>query len=214
MGIKTDLCNLALDMIGSTHVIVDVDTETTPVAIVMRRWYDHCSNELLSGYPWAFATKTVAMTLSVNAPLPGWRYAYAHPGDCVNALEVTTAQGSRFAGAPSDTFGSFDAAFPRAPWRVSLSSNGLERLINTDLSGAYLVYVSGTVTNSAFPAPFKTALILRLGAAVAVPLRVNAGIAQNVMDQYLQWEQRARAFNQNQSRPDRAAESASITVRN
>jgi len=62
---KTDIVNLALDII-KTENINDVEIPgSDKAAVVMNRWYDDVRQDALEGFPWNFATK------KANIPLKG-----------------------------------------------------------------------------------------------------------------------------------------------
>ena len=80
---KTDIVNLALDVIKTENVNnVEVPGDDK-AAVIANRWYDSVRQEALEGFPWVFATKRKAIPLDSTAPDFGfddalsrlWRWA-------------------------------------------------------------------------------------------------------------------------------------------
>lgn len=216
MTTKTDIANLAAQTIGIDQSIADIESDNSKLGVIVRRWYDHCRDEVLESYPWSFATKAVALATSTDDPLPGWSFAYTYPTDCLNALEVTTEAGARNANAyvyDADFYNRTALYFPRVPWRLALSSSAESRLILCDIEAAYLIYVARATSPVVYSRSFITALTMRLAAAISIPMRVDAGIAKAAAEQYQAWEFRARALMNNQGLSDPPVDSPSITVR-
>ena len=78
---KTDIVNLALDVI-KTENINDVEVPgNDKAAVVANRWYDDVRQKSLEGFPWNFATKRAALPLNATAPSFGFDNAYKLPND-------------------------------------------------------------------------------------------------------------------------------------
>ena len=78
---KTDIVNLALDVI-KTENINDVEVPgNDKAAVVANRWYDDVRQKALEGFPWNFATKRAALPLNATAPTFGFDDAYTLPND-------------------------------------------------------------------------------------------------------------------------------------
>lgn len=63
---KTEICNLALSLL-SANTATDIDTDTTPQAEAVRRWFAPARDECLASHPWNFATKRARLTLTWTA---------------------------------------------------------------------------------------------------------------------------------------------------
>lgn len=63
---KTEICNLALSMLGA-NTATDIDTDTTPQAEATRRWFAPARDEALASHPWNFATTRARLTLTWTA---------------------------------------------------------------------------------------------------------------------------------------------------
>jgi hypothetical protein len=60
---KTEICNLALSLV-SANTATDIDTDTTPQAEAVRRWFAPARDEALASHPWNFAMKRAHLTLT------------------------------------------------------------------------------------------------------------------------------------------------------
>jgi hypothetical protein len=81
---KTDIVNLALDIIKSLNVN-DVEIPgDDKAAVVANRWYDNVRQDILEGFPWNFATKRSAIPLNSTAPNFGFDDAYVLPNDYIS----------------------------------------------------------------------------------------------------------------------------------
>ena len=59
-------------------------------AVTCARHFAYVRDKLLQLYPWVFARKTAALA-QLSAALPGWRFAYALPADCLKLLALVEA---------------------------------------------------------------------------------------------------------------------------
>jgi len=81
---KTDIVNLALDLL-KTENVNDVEVPgNDKVAVVMNRWYDDIRQELLEGFPWVFATTRDSIPLSETDPDFGFDDAYVLPNNYIS----------------------------------------------------------------------------------------------------------------------------------
>mgnify|MGYP003466492423 CR=1 FL=1 len=63
---KTEICNLALSLV-SANTATDIDTDSTPQAEAVRRWFAPARDEALASHPWNFAMKRARLTLTWTA---------------------------------------------------------------------------------------------------------------------------------------------------
>lgn len=89
---KLEIWNLALLHIGERPASSLV--EQSKGALLCARLYDRTVRTVLAGFPWKFATKTAALTLTAPAPT-GYKYALAYdlPADCLRAREIVNQAG-------------------------------------------------------------------------------------------------------------------------
>jgi hypothetical protein len=91
MMLPTDICNMALDAIGSEETLGDI-LDGTRAAQVCLRAYRECLVQLLRGAHWQFARKQTPLVLLGDATgqtenvgtmvIRPWLYEYAYPTDC------------------------------------------------------------------------------------------------------------------------------------
>lgn len=97
MNLVSDVCNQALDAIGSEMVLGDIEDGTRPAQVLLRA-YQQCLMQLLRSANWDFARKTAPMVLLADAtkntpnvgtlvPVP-WVYEYEYPTDCMKVRFV------------------------------------------------------------------------------------------------------------------------------
>ncbi len=96
-GLPADICNQALDAIGSEITLGDIADGSREASVLLRA-YGQCMRQLLRMANWNFAAKFEPMlliadatgaTLDVGAKVPfGFIYEYAYPIDCVRARFV------------------------------------------------------------------------------------------------------------------------------
>lgn len=60
---KTEICNLALSLLGA-NTATDIDTDNTPQAQAIRRWFAPVRDEALASHPWNFASTRARLTLT------------------------------------------------------------------------------------------------------------------------------------------------------
>lgn len=92
MATKNQIINFALSHIGSkqyTDAELNSATNNTPAVRQGRLWVDQARDEVLSAYPWTFATVRKALVAkvftSVQSPSyeSDWTNAYQYPCDCI-----------------------------------------------------------------------------------------------------------------------------------
>lgn len=89
MSSKTEIANLALQLLGQTPNIVALDTDNTRRANDIKNAYDAARKAALRAHAWNFAT--VRTTLAATATTPAWGYAYRYalPADYLGQLRFS-----------------------------------------------------------------------------------------------------------------------------
>jgi hypothetical protein len=85
---KNDVANLALARLGVSLTIVDVNTEQTKQAVIIRQHYQSALETLLELHPWKFATRQAPLSLQTTDPVKTFKYAYAYPADAMTIREI------------------------------------------------------------------------------------------------------------------------------
>lgn len=70
-------------MLGSTHTVVDLDTENTLHVKVIRRHLQASLESILEAHPWSFATAYTELALVQEQPTNSWGFEYDYPADCM-----------------------------------------------------------------------------------------------------------------------------------
>lgn len=86
---KTDIANLALDLISSTKVN-SIDTPESENERLISRWYDVVRIFLLENYAFNFATKRAVISRLLDNPVFGDEIPYALPSDYLMFISAGT----------------------------------------------------------------------------------------------------------------------------
>lgn len=84
----TELANLALDALGETKRLLNVETDGTAVAKVMQSVFWVAWDETLAGYPWNCARKRARLAAMEQTPAFGFEKYYALPADFLGVQEI------------------------------------------------------------------------------------------------------------------------------
>lgn len=79
--------NLALSHLG-IGTEVQSETEDTTEANACRRFFEQARDEMLSDYPWPFATITVELAEVAADPTSEWAFSYRYPTDCLKFQRI------------------------------------------------------------------------------------------------------------------------------
>lgn len=84
---KTDICNLALDLL-SAGVVSNVDDPSNATEELLARHYDLCRRKVLRSHSWNFAIKRAVLAADSSDPVFGYTYQFTLPADFVRLLHV------------------------------------------------------------------------------------------------------------------------------
>ena len=163
-----DICNQALDAIGSPVFIGDIEEGSRESQVCLRH-YTPILVRVFRERDWDFAERTVALTVLKTAPKggynpftpwstayppPPWRYEYSYPSDCLKVRCIKQAP----------IFGAYTVDPMPNVYRVVNDTN---KVILTDVSNALLVY-TGLITDPAqWNQNFMDAFVSRLALSLA-----------------------------------------------
>jgi hypothetical protein len=161
MASTVSICNEALAEIAA-DAIASMD-EASVAARECVRAFDSVVSDLLERGSWGFKTRR-----SVGSPItndrPEWNYAYSKPSAASKVLRVLI---------PIDTSYPEWGAFTTPMWDgygpVPFAEVG--GTVYTNLADAIIEYTAATVDVSVFPALFRRAVALELGARIAYPIK-------------------------------------------
>lgn len=224
MTSKTDIANRALAALSARSTIVDVDTEQSPEAALVRTLYDPTRDTMLRAAPWGFAKKTAYLSLLKSAPgtpqnpsaatawdpatmpPPPWLYEYEYPSDCIMVRYIP--------GTANVDAGTTPQIFPYGNYVPSLGTlnsavrfeirSGQDTLGNAistivaDVSSALAVYVRRVDNENLWDVSFQEAMVLALATRLCVSITGSSDMFKVVRDQALGTIAAARAQDGNE----------------
>lgn len=182
----TDICNLSIRMLGVGKPIEDIDSDTSNEAKVCRTFYEDTLKDVLSEFPWPFATKIETLGLVEEDPNDEWSYSYTYPSDCILARRILS-------GIRNDTDSS------KVPYKIVHSSSG--KLIYTDTKDAELEYTAFVEDVHNFPSYFSIAFARKLATMIA-PSFGGTTLVNSQMQMYMLEIQKAKASAVNEEQAD------------
>jgi hypothetical protein len=84
---KTEVANEVARILGHTTTISDLDTDTRPLAMAIKRVYQRTMMQTLQ-FRWRVLTRRVELELLKKHPNKNWAYAYAYPSNAAVVLGV------------------------------------------------------------------------------------------------------------------------------
>ncbi len=101
-----DICNKALDLLGQTADIGNIENPTTENELICARWYEDTLRFLLRRYVWNFAIERAVIPRDIkNTPAFDYTDAYELPADFVRLLAIDGRED--FANLPFDDASGF-----------------------------------------------------------------------------------------------------------
>ncbi len=218
MASPVAVCNRALSRIGIDQLMEDFNDPTTRARACLQH-YDDCRLEMLQDFPWGFAQRVVALAEVADVTIPGWRYVYRYPSDCLRAQVLTDAAGGR--GSMGNVFRdiwSYDLPgemIQRVPYTIMADPvTPGARILVTDLEQAYLWYTADVTDINQFPPLARSALSWKVASEIALVLRADTRLQQNAVQQYAWVVSQAQVGTQQEGTPDRTPTPDTIRVRN
>lgn len=217
MASPVQVCNRALSRIGIDQLIEDLNDPTNRAQACLQH-YDDCRIELLQDFPWGFAQKVVQLAEVADVTVPGWKYVYRYPSDCLRAQQVTDEAGGR--GATGNIFRDIWAydlpgeMLMRVPFSVMADPvTAGARVIVTDLELAYLWYTADVDDINQFPPLARSALSWKIASEIALNLRADTRLQQNAIQQYAWVVSQAQVGTQQEGTADKTPTPDTIRVR-
>lgn len=172
MQSPVDIFNLALSKLAQDVTIASF-TERSKEARVAARLWEPMRDLVLAERQWPWAMKAEALALEPEAPIPGWRYRYARPADCITAVAVTDEMGVR-AGRQWHRW--CDERF-RQQYGIEFQQADGEQgtSILCDREQVFLIYVARVTNSERYPPMFVEALACKLAEEAAPPIIGDRG---------------------------------------
>lgn len=202
MATKTAICNFALRHLAHGKLLLNVETDRTPAANVMRQWYDQVIEEVLRDFWWPFAMERDDLALVETSPNDDWAYSYRYPSGCVFF---------RFIPSGATRKETLDTAVPFA-----IGQDATGKLIFTDAVDAEGVWTK-LISDPAMYAPDFVQMVALLLAAYAGP-SITGGdefkLAERALKMYAWAQSRAQKNAANEQQRDPEPDAALIRARN
>lgn len=160
---KQDIANLALGRLGVSLTVVDLETENSNQAKVIRRHFRMSLDTLLEAHEWGFATGFSPLPLVSENPNNNYAYEYGMPVDCL-VLRLIAENGIY----PSTK----QYEYEKSKWREVYTGGGARR-IYTNVNSAHGEYTVRLPEDIAFPTHFGRALSAQLALDIAPQLITN-----------------------------------------
>ena len=156
MASKVEIWNMALVRVGSSGFIQS-PTENSAEANHCRVVYPNSVKATLEAtVDWSFARRKAALA-DLGTPDDDWSYQYAYPSNCIKARKILT---------------NVRNAKP-LPFKIGLNSSGTQKVINTDVSEAVLIYTMNVTNEALFSAAFAEMLSWKIALEIAPALSGN-----------------------------------------
>ncbi len=149
----TDIANAALGLVGAEKIL-NLVTDTSHPAKTCRFYWPIILQAVLESHPWKCVAQPAVLTTTTTAPPFGFDYAYPLPADFVRMVGLEE---------------------PDAQYRVYGG-----KVLHTDESPACINYVPLETDCTRYSAGLVRVLYLNLGYELALALRQDAGLAQQI----------------------------------
>lgn len=171
---RTQIANRALQMMGETFALTDLDTEDTNPARRMRAQYDDSLRATLEAGLWNFATARASLTAKAETPVyPSGAFYYGLPNDCIKVRDI-------------------DGVTPDYPWTVEIiggTEATTERVILIEMAAPLKIKYTREVTTLTLWSPLaRKAFAARLAADTAMAITNKASaveMAETLYDRHL-----------------------------
>lgn len=192
MASSTEICNLALTMIGQEPVVTLDDT--TKGARLCKRWYNPVLEAELRGYPWTFAMKRAVLSplydkgLAEFPPVPelSKSYVFQLPTDCIRIANLNV---------PYDQY--------------TLEGNK----IYADTDTLYIRYVSKPESSALFDPQFVMVLACAIAIELCIPLTDDQDLLTKLLSRKEQLVSHARNTQSIEASPQPVVEGEWIPSR-
>ena len=189
MASEVDICNLALGHLGDNATVSSISPpEGSAQSEHCARFYPIARDALLEMHNWNFTMRRVNLP-QVTSAWPEWKYAYALPADCINAIAVMPPDANndyatKFVPTDTPSFAHNYSPMISAgryvpqPFSIEVQSDG-NHILYTDVEKAMLRYTAYVTDTTSFSPLFVMALSWQLASMLAGPIiKGDAGSAE------------------------------------
>ena len=182
---KTEICNLALGMVGDKRIQKYGDTDDLN-ARICRDFYDQVRDSLLRSANWGFALTRATLARFSDTPVFGRDYQYVLPADYIKILSLNDLN-------PSDATDCFT---------VEMAGDNKDvAVLVTDEDEANIRYVFRNDTPATYSALFVEAFASKLASHIAFPITGDPQLAATLHQKSVMDLQKAIHENVNEHKP-------------
>lgn len=160
---KNDIATQALGRLAYSKTIVDLDTDNTVEARLLKRYFRTSLDTLLEMHPWSFARRTATLIEHSRDPEQGYAYSYHFP---VNAAVVRQI-------AEDGHFNTEYELYPEQMTPFQVMTFGTTQYIYCNVRDAHAEYTERLSENSTFKTYFGKALAAQLSKDIGPALLAN-----------------------------------------
>lgn len=214
MAVETTIANMALNRLGVSEKIEDLDAQTH-LSRTCKFWLPICRLQVLRDFPWGFANRSEALALASEEAHPGWTYAYQYPQGTAAVRAVADENGMRYAYVAYNWPAAWNVTpvFARFPWKLSIKADGASQIILSDVPNAYAFHTADVTNYNVWPADAQSTLAWNLAMEIAGPVKAAAEFANRATNMYEGMRLRAAANSMNEARDDQEPDSPAIRAR-
>jgi len=194
---KTDICNLALDLL-SAGTVTNVDDPSDATEELLARHYDLCRRKLLRQHPWNFATKRKVLSPDSDTPPFGYAKQYSLPADSLRVLYV---------GATDDTI------VPPTAYQVEGGKILMSDDFTSTANALNLIYIYDIKSVSSFDPLFITLLSYEIAMSISYKVSDSNTNVQRVEQLRKDISSLARAIDGQERPPIRVERSRALRAR-
>ncbi len=165
MSSAVEICNQALAQLGAGRILSLVDDTTE--AQLCNTFYEPVRDALVEAHEWSFARARVRLVPITTPPVSYWDAAYELPSDVLRVLNVSQDPNSR-ADAPE---------WDREGSTIVIKTHRASTAI-------YVRYLKRITDPNRFGPVFVQALVVRIAAEMAMPLRESRALQQQMWSLY------------------------------
>ncbi|MCK4578004.1 MAG: hypothetical protein KAU50_04395 [Candidatus Marinimicrobia bacterium] len=173
---KTDIVNLALDLIKTENINNVEVPGNDKAAVVANRWYDDLRRDALEGFPWVFATTRSTAPLNATAPAFGFDDAYVLPNNYLSLNFIKYWW------------------LPLSRWNYVIE-NGNIYIDNSGATSLQIGYTFDQTQTVKFSSAFKIYLAYGLAEKIVYKLTGNAGLQTRITNAKKTAQLEAKAKN-------------------
>lgn len=201
MASKLEICNLALQRIGVSARIEDLEDDSRIEAELCNAIFDEIRDQVLESMHWDFAKARETLAVLSGVTRSGWAYAYGLPTDLIAVRRLESGVRERS-----------ERPDHRIPYAIEASDDRTTKILVTDEDAPELVYTARIEEPEAYTPLFRSAVAWLLASELAIPLEKKQAMADRALKKYELELQRAGASSLDQGH-DIEAESVFISGR-